>query len=111
MNKTPANLKLFNQAVCNAAFLGCETKDLKERMYCDPSGFYWCEEHKYRGRLLNWAEKHGYPAIEYAGTDQRYAIGNDEELWKVAVRVGSEDMVWSALIEVMGIDDEGEEAL
>lgn len=116
--RTNTPKKVIIYATCDAVLFGCETRQPKEKMYRDPCGFYWCEEHKYRGRLLTWAYKHDYPSIRYAGTDRNYAIGyelNDrqanEMLWTTAVVQGSEDMIWSALSEAMGIDDEGEEAL
>lgn len=115
MNK--ATTMIVQRMICNAAFVECKTSLLKEQMYRDPCGFYWCEEHTYRGKLLGWAKRHEYPAIEFAG-NQLYAIGDkledsqtNEMFWKTAVILGCDDMIWAAFSEVMGIDDEGEESI
>lgn len=117
MKKKATKTNVIQTMICNAAFVECRTSLRKDQMYRDPCGFYWCEEHKYRGRLLGWAKRHEYPPIEFMGS-QPYAIGDkledsqtNEMLWKTAVVLGSDDMIWSALSEVMGMDDEGEEAI
>lgn len=43
------------------------------KLYADVLGNYWCEEHWYRGKSINWGAKHGWPLLHlWDGT-----VGND----------------------------------
>lgn len=73
----------------------CGEKMRKSEAFGDQLGYYWCSAHEIRGRLLNYGVEHNYPAIFFG----MYAIGagNDPDLWKVAVLLGSDEMINEAV--------------
>lgn len=72
----------------------------KAEMYHDRLGYYWCAKHKVRGVLLDYAVSHSYPTVQCG----RFAVGDahDPDCWKVAVLLGSEELV-STLAAHLGL--------
>jgi hypothetical protein len=109
--KTHLVKTMCSSFVCETPLLDgmpCTAEGLKSEMFYDAHGYYWCKDHEHRGRLLNWGAHHGYPAIRFTGSIY-YLIGeidgdDNRDLWNMAILVGSEDMIWSALSAVLEID-------
>lgn len=80
-------------------------KYLKSEMYRDRSGYLWCQKHKMRGLLLDYASKRKYLAVECGN----YAVGNgqDSECWEIAMMLGNEDMI-TAIASHLGLIGEFE---
>lgn len=104
---------VFNSVFCYAICLNENPVHLQKmsrsQTFLDKTGSCWCSEHRNRGELMNWAAEHGFPAITFTG-QMRYAIGvekgkDNEDLWKWAVWLGSDDMIQSAIQSVMGHDE------
>lgn len=98
-----------------------KTKQRKKDLYRDPLGYYWCDLHKYRGHLLLWGSRHGYPHIAFHGSliwlevggCMHYAIGDDscrredrQTLWEMAILLGNDDMILSAFRYVYSVLEE-----
>ena len=89
-------------SACHKPGLICAgTPMWKRDCFHDKTGYYWCEKHANRGRLLNWAKAHDYNAISFVdASGRRYAIGCVgekprvlEEMWKLAVLCGQDDAI------------------
>jgi hypothetical protein len=82
---------VFETAMCSS--LPClDTRADKHplsTLFQDELGFYWCPSCRLRGELLNWAKMHGWVEVR-AGL---YAVGGDEELWKIGMTMGKDEMV------------------
>jgi hypothetical protein len=64
----------------------------KDRTMTDQYSLPWCEEHKPRGRLLNWGWHHRFPNLEC----KPFAIGAGEFCWYVAIVAGTNDLIRAA---------------
>ena len=65
-------------------------------VFTDRYDLPWCEEHKHRGRLLNWGLQHGWPELACFP----YAIGRGEYCWYTAVVAGIDALIWMALAAI-----------
>jgi hypothetical protein len=88
----------------------CGTALRKTEMYVDALGYFWCEDHKHRGELIQWAANHHYPAIRF----DRFAIGveggsDNQMLYEVAAVVGRDEMIWEALSYVNTLDSSADD--
>jgi hypothetical protein len=92
----------------------------------DATGKYWCQDHAKRGRLLDWAAKHNYPAIRFTGAVKKfypvpglpeyiaptkYAIGfeGDKEsryLWEINIFQGCNDVIDAAIAYIDSLEQE-----
>jgi len=103
-------LRSINCAALNEYSLPCGKLLVKSDSFCDEAGYYWCEEHKKRGWLMNYGVRHKYPAIHFG----KFAIGDgkDADLWKIVVVMGSEEMINAAVasLGLTGDDEHGEVA-
>ncbi len=45
------------------------------KLYADVLGNHWCEDHWYRGKVINWGKKHGWPVLNL----QNGVVGGDIE--------------------------------
>ena len=85
------------------------------------TGQYWCSLHEKRGRLLDFAVKHHYPAISFVGAIthhyhyyggiMRYTIGNNKASWEIRVFQGDDEFIEAALAYVEGVKQDEEETL
>ncbi len=64
----------------------------KEKVETSRYGLPWCEDHKPRGRLLNWGASHRFPALQC----KPFAIGAGGFCWYVAVVAGTNDLIRAA---------------
>lgn len=97
IDNTWCNAFLDNGLACPVAL----NKADRGHTTTDSQGYWWCNEHKNRGWLLDYAKEHEFPMIHFSDEDgQRYAIGNnkkDPEMWKMVVPVTREKVVVAAI--------------
>ena len=100
MDKKKSLLRYTDCSASNAAGFPCGKRLLKSDAFCDKAGYYWCEEHKKRGWLMNYGVEHGYPELHFG----KFAMGDgkDDELYKIVVVIGSEEMI-DAAVDSLGL--------
>ena len=86
--------------------IGCGKRLLKSGSFSDQAGYYWCEQHKKRGWLMNYGVEHKYPELHFG----KFAMGDgkDEELYKIVVVMGREEMI-DAAVASLGLTGESDE--
>ncbi len=114
-----ANKRVFSVVEC----IGCSHRVDRATAFRGMDGRYWCIEHTNRGKLLDWAQEHGYPAIVFTGKTIRhypvqglpdyiapikYRIGfesgkNSKDIWVTNAVCGSDDLI-SAAMNYAGIE-------
>lgn len=79
-------------------------KNNHEHATQDSQGFWWCNDHKNRGWLLDYAKAHNFPLVQF-GTEEfpRIAVGgntNDPELWTMFVPVTKDATIEAAIVAI-----------
>jgi hypothetical protein len=69
----------------------------------DALGLTWCEEHSYRGRLINWGAQHGWPELR---CPHPYRIGPGDYCWAMAVKSGTDDFIGLAVATTELLDEQ-----
>lgn len=59
----------------------------------DALGFSWCEEHSFRGDLIDKGPAHNWQEIHC----EPYAIGPGKACWAMAATAGNDDFIYIAL--------------
>jgi hypothetical protein len=67
-----------------------------DKTWTDRYGLPWCDEHKHRGKLLNWGLQHQWLDLKC----WPYAIGPGEWSWYIAAVAGLDELIWMALAAV-----------
>ena len=66
---------------------------------------FWCEQHAYRGKLLDWGAKNRYPELQ----NIPYAVAPGPLSWMLVSVFGNEDLVWLAISLTEYLDEQKRE--
>lgn len=80
---------------------GC-TRCGQPSTHTDVLGLQWCEEHEYRGKLINWGSVHNWSDLQCAP----YAIGPGQYCWHVAITIGNDDFIGLAAATTEMLDEQ-----
>jgi hypothetical protein len=62
----------------------------------DVLNFKWCNDHSYRGEMINKGAALGYPDLACSP----FAIGSGKHCWAIAATAGREEMIHAVLAAI-----------
>ena len=71
----------------------CAGGCVEEAVMVDAVGYGWCEEHKYKGQLVNWLFCHNWMALDC----EPYAIAPGKPWAMMQIIMGTETYIWTAI--------------
>lgn len=74
----------------------------------DALGMTWCENHAYRGNLINWLARHGWTGLQCPPGHPypAYSIGPDAYCAAMAVILGTDDFIGLAVATTEMLDEQ-----